>query len=97
MKEVYRMTILLPTTSTSVSSDEFVEEQLSFSTADVQRIEFCGEIGESYGGVGKPEERPRRFRLVDGDLFAVAEEQLPPNAQPLTEDAGIFRIIGTTT
>jgi hypothetical protein len=79
--------------STLVSNEEFVEEQLSFSTADVKRIEFCGEIGEFYGAPGKLGKQLERFRLVDGELFDVDEERLPPNALPLGEDAGVFKIV----
>jgi hypothetical protein len=83
--------------ATVISNDEFVEEQLSFSTADVKRIEFYGDMGDMAEFQGTPtvsEKRPKRFRLVDGELFPLDTEHLPANAQPLTEDAGIFRIIG---
>lgn len=86
--------IMLPAvTSTLILNEEFVEEQLSFSTADVKRIEFYGETAEFHGAPGKFGKQLQKFRLVDGELFAVDEERLPPSAQPLTEDAGVFRII----
>ncbi|MEW6231627.1 MAG: hypothetical protein AB1566_04850 [Chloroflexota bacterium] len=89
-----KMTILSALVSTLVSSDEFVEEQLSFSTADVKRIEFYGETAEFHGALAKLGKQPQRFRLIDRELFAVDEERLPPGAQPLAVDAGVFRIIG---
>ncbi len=87
--------MIIPATvaSTSVSKEEFVVEQLSFSTADVERIEFYGETREFYWEPSKLEKQLQKFRLVDGELFSVDEEGLPPNAQPLTEDAGVFRIV----
>ncbi len=87
--------MMMPSTvaNTLILNEEFVEEQLSFSTADVKRIEFCGETGEFYGAPDKLGKQLERFRLVDGELFAVDEERLPPNAQPLAEDAGVFRIV----
>lgn len=88
-----RMTMPSAVASTLISSEEFVEEQLSFSTADVKRIEFCGETGEFQGAPGKLGRQLQRFRLIEGELFTVDEERLPPNAQPLAEDAGVFRIV----
>jgi len=79
--------------NTSVLNEEFVEQQLSFSTADVKRIEFCGETGEFLGAPDKLGKQIERFRLIGEELFAVDEERLPPNAQPLGEDAGVFRIV----
>ena len=80
--------------NTLPSSDELIEEQLSFSTADVERIIFSGETKEFYGVISQHERQPQKFRLIDGNLLPIIEGQLQPGAQPLTRDAGIFRIIG---
>ena len=80
--------------NSSLYSQDFVEEQLSFSTADVARIEFYGETNEIPEAEIPGKARKEKFRLIDGELMAVVEEALPVQARPLTEDAGILRIIG---
>lgn len=78
---------------TSIDDEPFTEE-LHFSTADLERGQFYGDVkGYHWYGeevtVGK---EPLKFRLIDGELFRVEEERTPPNARPLRENAGIFRI-----
>ena len=84
-------------TTESHMGGEYFATQLNFSTAiDVERGEFFTETEEHFGHIEETQlqKSAARFRLVDGELFVVDEENLPPNARGLTEDAGIFRIIG---
>lgn len=84
-------------TAETCMGGEYFAMQLNFSTAiDVERGEFFREREEHFGHVGEIQlqKAAARFRLVDGELFVVDEERLPPNARRLTQEAGIFRIIG---
>lgn len=80
--------------NSSIYREGFVEEQMSFSTADVARIEFYGDTNEIPEAEILGKARKEKFRLIDGELMAVIEEALPAQARPLTENAGILRIIG---
>lgn len=78
---------------TRTGDEPFVEE-LHFSTADLERQYFYGAVREYhlYSEEIAIVEKSLKFRLIDGELFRVEEERTPPNARPLREGAGIFRI-----
>lgn len=80
--------------NSSAYREDLVVEQMSFSTAEVARIEFYGDINELPEAEVPGKMRQKKFRLVDGELMAVVEESLPSHARPLTEDASILKIIG---
>lgn len=78
-------------------SDEFVEEDVSYSTADLARVEFSGETQEWPEAEVPGTAERRTFRLIDGELRAVKRHALPPRARPLTNEAGILKIVGLGT
>jgi hypothetical protein len=72
----------------------FYSEQINFSNADIQRMEFFGKEQESCQPIINVDKQIKKFQLIDGELFAAIDNQLPPNAEPLTEESGVFKLIG---
>jgi hypothetical protein len=77
--------------STTVYQPQFVAMQLSFSTADIEKSVFYSteytpiKVNEPTGNI--------MMLAVNGELF-VLEESTPQRSIPLTEESGLFRIIG---
>lgn len=80
--------------TTSFNDVEFIDVPLSYSTRDVEMIEFYGKTNEYFSEGVKREEQPIQLRLIGNELFNISIGQAPPRSVPLTENAGIFRIIG---
>lgn len=72
-------------------ASQFVTMQLSFSTADIEQSLFF-EAEHAPMRVGEPLGRAT-ILVVHGDMFAV-EDTEPKPSNPLTEESGLFRIIG---
>jgi hypothetical protein len=81
-------------TTTLFENVVFVDEELSFSTRDLEMIEFYGRANEYFSEGVKQEEQPIQLRLIGNELFSISNGQAPPKSIPLTKNAGIFRIIG---
>lgn len=92
--------------SQSYSGDDFVSQQLSFSTADVEGFVFYGvrrptpalsveRVSGTPGALEGPEPTYKAM-VVNGELYGLEENAEVPGMQtaPLAEDAGILRIIG---
>lgn len=80
-------------TNTLFENIEFIDEQINFSTGDVERIEFFGETEEFFSEGIKSEERLIQLRLIGNELFNISIGQ-PPSSIPLAKEAGIFKIVG---
>jgi len=77
--------------STTVYQPQFIAMQLSFSTADIEKSVF---YTTEYTPIKANEPIGNIMMLaVNGELF-VLEEATPQQSIPLTEESGLFRIMG---
>jgi hypothetical protein len=79
-------------TNQNIRGPQFPSMQLSYSTADIERSVF---YTPEYKRT-EPSELPARATIlvVHGDMFVLEEEAVPHPSAPLTEQSGLFRIIG---
>ena len=81
----------LPQPSTNVVGPGFITFQLSYSTADVEKSVFVGEVYEPLSPA--PAIGPAATILVvHGDMYFLEDRPLPQPATPLTPGSGLFRI-----
>ncbi len=76
-----------------IYDNDFVAEQISFSTADIAKIEFYGETAEFPSINEIPANQIEKFRLIDGELMQVIEDSLPSHSRHLSEDSTFLNII----
>lgn len=80
-----------PTLRNLQGAPHLISMQLSFSTADIERgLFFTAEYSPVQSGepLGKA-----TILVVHGEMFAL-EEVAPQPAKPLSEESGLFRIVG---
>lgn len=79
--------------SRNVANEQFTSLQLSYSTADIEQSIF-------YEPENKPITTPSEPRgraiilVVHGEMFTLEEKTVPQPSTPLTEESGLFQIIG---
>lgn len=81
------------TNSTNAQS-EYLILQFNYTTAEIERLRFFGEIsGPLYYGVYQPSVnvRPMVFTVIDSELCEVKDEY-PPGARLPDFSAGIFKL-----
>ncbi len=70
----------------------FISLQLSYSTADIEGSLF---FAPEYTPPGPSEPTSEvTLLVVHGDLYALEEGPFPQPSVPLTEESGVFRIVG---
>jgi len=80
------------TIQTNAMNTQFVSMQLSYSTADIEKSIFYTaeytplQINEPTGNT--------TLIVVHGEVFVLEESSIPQQSVPLTEEAGLFQIIG---
>lgn len=71
---------------------QFVYSQLSYSTVDIEKSVF---FDEKFAPVKQEQELEKTtIVVVNGEVYELKDEPYPSPAVPLTEEAGIFRIMG---
>ncbi len=79
----------------SVSSDaaetEFIDFQLSYSTADIAASIFYGDLPPLESVHVWPKMRAGTYYLLEGELRPIMEGA-PPGSVPLSEESGLFRL-----
>jgi hypothetical protein len=76
--------------SNSVSTD-FLEMQLSYSTADIEKSIFY--TAEAPTQSPEAPDQPAMMLVVNGEIFQL-EESRQPEGTPLQDASGLFRIVG---
>jgi hypothetical protein len=66
--------------------------QLSYTTADIEKSLFYG--AESIASVPSKSSEPVAILVVHGEMFVLEPGELPHPAPPLTEQSGLFRLVG---
>ena len=69
---------------------QFVSLQLSFSTADVERMLFVG--AQRAPTDPQPTPLAEKYLVIHGEVFRVEEERPYPDAVPLTPDSGLVEL-----
>lgn len=77
--------------STTLNLSQFIDVKLSFSTADIEKTVFYGKEQTPINTI-EPIGNTM-ILLVNGESF-VLEEGFPQQSIPLTENSGLFKIIG---
>lgn len=72
--------------------EDFQNRQFQYSTAEIETSVFEGDESTSPPRRSALEQ-PVRCLVVHGEIHPLAEEA-PEGAQPLTEQAGLFRTVG---
>ena len=80
-------------TNLNVSNQQFISLQLSYSTADIEQNIFKEPEHKPIIAPGEPFGKATLL-VVHGDMFALEENPIPEPSTPLTEESGLFRIIG---
>lgn len=79
-------------TQTNTFQRQFVSLQLSYSTADVERGLF---FAPEYAPIAASEPIGKATLLVvHGEVFVLEEQPTQLDAKPLTEESGLFQIVG---
>jgi hypothetical protein len=79
-------------TQTNAIHDQFVSLQLSYSTADVEKSVFNTPIFAPVT-VSEPVGATKLI-VVHGDIFVLEQQSIPKGSKPLTEESGLFQIVG---
>lgn len=76
----------------NVVASDFIALQLSYSTADIEKNIF---YASEYKSIKSPELVGKAtFLVVHGEMIPLEENAVPQGSPPLTEQSGLFRIIG---
>lgn len=79
-------------TNLGTPGPQFISLQLSFSTGDIEKTIF---YTSEYAPIEPREPLGKAALLVvHGEMFALEEGAIPQPFIPLTEESGLFRIIG---
>lgn len=82
-------------TGTAEEGLEIIDEQIDYSTADIEASIFCGDYSP-YLPKSKPyTKRGGLYRIIDGQLFQVLHLS-PPGSVPLRKNSGLFGMTGDT-
>jgi len=93
MKSFNILTTDLAQTSSGIMGHQFISIQLSYSTADIEKNLFYTFVQMPL----EPSEPPGKATvlIVHGNMFALEEEEpIPEPSTPLTEESGLFKIVG---
>ena len=82
----------LAQTNLDMPGSQFTSLQLSYSTADIEKSVFYG-LESNPAGVGEPVEETF-IMVVNGEMYVLEEGDIPRPSVPLTEESGLFRIVG---
>ncbi len=85
MPSITSTSLVDPTTS-------LIAFQLSYSTADIEQSVFYGSVHELTNPVVPHESIT--LLVVNSEFFVLEEKPIPQPAIPLTEEAGLFKIVG---
>lgn len=86
------ITNILGQTNIKVDELQLTQIQLSYSTADIEKTIF---FTPQYTPIPSREAiENATILIVHGDMFVLQEESFPQPSVPLTEQSGLFRIIG---
>lgn len=92
-KKGYNMDIMnLNRETTNIGQPGFTTFLLSYSTADIEKNIFFGEIQEQrdpYASVGRI-----TIRVVHGEIYELSDQAIPVSANPLSDQSAIFSFIG---